>query len=141
METTSSKTINTNTSNGKRATVRTCAIRNPEFAYVRLELTSTSPIPSGTCLDPIQVRSNLSAALTYFMGITGNSIHPDVLKVDGPTAWVRVPNPDLHHLMAALTSWSGWEQDGMRYNLRATDAGTWLGYLLNRRDEENVWKW
>ncbi|PHH55925.1 hypothetical protein CFIMG_008378RA00001 [Ceratocystis fimbriata CBS 114723] len=123
----------------KTIELQTCTSREPEYSYVHLELISTSPNASTAPLDALQVRSMLSTALSRFMGIMGNAVSPDVLKVEATEAWVRVPRQDLSMLTAALTAWSGARDGNVEFTLRAKEAGNWLGCMVGRQGQESLW--
>ena len=63
----------------------------------------------------------------------------DVLKTEGNRCWVRVPAPDLAAFAAAVTAWSGTSDGGERVVLRLLKCSDWLGCMVGRDGQEEVW--
>ncbi|ORY71186.1 uncharacterized protein BCR38DRAFT_4971 [Pseudomassariella vexata] len=116
----------------------TCTIRAPRFSYVHLENLTQRSEPAA--LDPIQIRSYCTAALKQFLGITGTSISLDFLKVDGAECWLRLPRDDLSAFSAAITAWQGTYENGVHATLHVKGCSNWLGTLIDRNDEDRLWK-
>lgn len=128
--------------------IQTCTIRDPEYAYVHLELLSSAAAGASAsastdttpaALDALHVRSMLSHALSRFLGAAGNAVSPDVLRVDAAQAWVRVPRGDLPALTAALAFWSGEREGAADVTLRVRQAGNWLGCLAGKNGQDGLW--
>ncbi|PKS05373.1 hypothetical protein jhhlp_008747 [Lomentospora prolificans] len=124
----------------KSAEIRTHTIRSAPFSYAHLELSSSDPASHQPELDDLQVRSYCASALARFLGDTGSAIPVDLLKVRGNRAWVRVPSPDLAAFAAAVTAWPGTTDGGARVVLRLLQCSDWLGCMVGRDGQEDVWK-
>lgn len=122
----------------KAQELATCTIRAPPFSYAHLEAQRNSAEPLE--LDAIQVRSFCSAALKQFLGISGQAISIDILKVDGPSCWLRIPRDDLSAFAAAITAWQGTYEGGTHSTLRIKGCSDWLGSLVGRDGEEQLWR-
>ncbi|KAK3359279.1 hypothetical protein B0T25DRAFT_93001 [Lasiosphaeria hispida] len=128
-----------------------CTVKSPPFAYIHLTSLTTAPHlpPPGTAelditpsasLDALQVRAYCTSALRQFLGDTGAAIAVDLLALRGADCWVRVPRPDLGAFAAAITAYSGVAREGegvMILQLRA--CGDWLGSLLGKAEESELW--
>ncbi|KAI9799714.1 MAG: hypothetical protein M1825_004449 [Sarcosagium campestre] len=119
-------------------TIHQTTIRNPPWSYLHLELISTAP--SSPALDELTTRTNLTAALSQFLGLTGTAIPIDILKVEEQRCWVRVPTADLPAVVAAVGGWTGRAEGAAEVGWRVVDKGKWLGELLGARAEQLVWK-
>ncbi|KAI0381855.1 hypothetical protein F5Y04DRAFT_61199 [Hypomontagnella monticulosa] len=115
----------------------TATIRAPPYSYAHLQLSGASANP-GT-LDALQVRSYCTSALKQFLGTTGVGIPLDILKVDEKDCWLRVPRDDLGAFSAAITAWQGSYQDGVHSSLRIRGCSDWLGSLVGRDGEDELW--
>lgn len=137
----------------KSHTLATHTIRSPPFAYAHLELVTSSSSTSSSLsssaavsLDPIQVRTYLTSALRQFLGISGQAIAVDVLRVDGARCWLRVPRDDLSAFAAAVTAWPGTAHEGsggaqpQHATFRIRGCSDWLGGLIGQDGMEQVWK-
>ncbi|ROW08820.1 hypothetical protein VMCG_02769 [Cytospora schulzeri] len=122
---------------GKSHDIYTTTIKTPTYAYAHLELITTTTTSSATLLDDLQVRSYLTSALKQFLGSTGSGMPIDILKVDGRDCWVRVPRQDLGAFAAALAVWPGSGGAVTGFLVRA--AGDWLGALVGRCDQKEIW--
>jgi ribonuclease P/MRP protein subunit POP8 len=121
----------------------TCTVRAPPFSYAHLEVLNSSQAGSASAsveLDAIQVRSYCTAALKQFLGVAGTAISLDILKVEGPRCWLRVPRDDLGAFSAAITAWQGTYEDGVHSTLRVKACSDWLGSLVGREDEDQLWR-
>lgn len=127
----------------KSQTLLQTTLRTPPFAYAHLALAPSPPDQSrrAPSLDALQVRSYLTSALRQFLGDTGAGMSVDILLVRGGSAWVRVPQPDLGAFAAAVTAYPGTGSHGgettMVLQLKA--CGDWLGTLLGREEEAELW--
>ncbi len=119
----------------------TATLKTPPFSYARLSLLNpdpthpTSPAPP---LDALQVRSYLTAALRQFLGDTGAAIPIDILQLQSPSVWVRVPRSDLAAFAAGVTAFAGLAAPGNspgRIVLQVRACGDWLGALLGSGEE------
>ncbi|RKU45944.1 hypothetical protein DL546_004325 [Coniochaeta pulveracea] len=119
--------------------LHTSTLRRPSFAYLHLTLISSSPTPTTTELDNLQLRSYLTAALRQFLGDTGAGIPVDILKVQRHECWIRVPRDDLGAVSGAITAFPGVSKGGDLALLRVKGAGDWLGPLVGRTGEERIW--
>jgi ribonuclease P/MRP protein subunit POP8 len=90
-------------------------------------------------LDNLLVKSYCTAALKQFLGLTGQAIPIDILKVQDTAAWVRLPKEDLKSFSAAITAYNGVNDGDTRYILRLKRCSDWLGLLTDpglKRPEE-----
>lgn len=117
--------------------LRTLPLR-PISSYAHLELITPSS-PSPPALDTLQAHSYCLAALTRFLGDTGAAVPVDVLKVEGPRCWVRVPAEDLPAFAAAVTAWGGTKDDGVDVLFRILGCSDWLGCLVGGEGQEELW--
>ncbi|KAI1659047.1 hypothetical protein F4813DRAFT_37276 [Daldinia decipiens] len=115
----------------------TVTIKTPRYSYAHLELFSASADPG--VLDALQVRSKCTSALKQFLGTTGLGMPLDILKVEGKDCWLRVPRDDLAAFSAAITAWQGSYQDGLHSSLRIRGCSDWLGALVGRDGEDELW--
>ncbi|KAL2021195.1 hypothetical protein VTK56DRAFT_7382 [Thermocarpiscus australiensis] len=103
-------------------------------------------------LDDLQVRAYLTAALRQFLGDTGAAIPVDILLARGRHVWVRVPRPDLGAFAAAITAFPGLPGSSSSSSslaaagvgegtllLQLDGCGDWLGSVLGRMAEEELW--
>ncbi|KAI0124226.1 hypothetical protein BJ170DRAFT_76359 [Xylariales sp. AK1849] len=119
----------------------TLTIRAPPYSYAHLEiLRNSSDSPDPVELDAIQVRSYCTSALKQFLGITGQAIALDILKVEGASCWLRLPRDDLAAFSAAITAWQGTYDGGVHSTLRVRGCSDWLGCLVGRDGEDQLWK-
>lgn len=126
--------------------ILTCTAKSPRFSYAHLELiTSSIEAPASSLLssseqlDNLQVKSYCTSALRQFLGLTGQAIPVDVLKVQGVDCWVRVPKPDLSMFAAAITAWRGSSEDGVIRSLRLTQCSDWLGSMVGSDGQDRLW--
>lgn len=119
--------------------ITTTTIRLPPWFYLKLQLIKDPLVKSPISLDNLTVKRYLSAALGQFLGLTGESIPMDILKVEENTAWVRVAREDGSAVLAAVGGWiGGGERDGMvKFRVRA--SGNWLGALVGNEGVEQIW--
>ncbi|KAI1074158.1 hypothetical protein F5B20DRAFT_469740 [Whalleya microplaca] len=112
-------------------------IRAPRYSYAHLAVftDSTEPVK----LDALQVRSYCTSALKQFLGTTGIAIPLDILKVEGRDCWLRLPRDDLGAFSAAITAWLGTSQNGYHTSLRIRGCSDWLGALVGRDGEDQLW--
>lgn len=109
-----------------------------EYSYSHLEALrrdSSDPFE----LDLIQVRSYCSAALKQFLGVSGQAIPIDILHLDGPGCWLRVPRDDLNKFCAAITAWQGTYEGGTHTTLRIKGCSDYLGQLVGSKGREEMW--
>ncbi|KAH9901939.1 hypothetical protein F4778DRAFT_132771 [Xylariomycetidae sp. FL2044] len=101
---------------------------------------STSTTPTTAPLDALQVRSYCTAALRQSLGAMGVGIPLDILKVGGSSCWLRLPRDDLGPFSAAITAWQGTRgDDGAHHTLRVAGCSDWLGALVGREGEHDLW--
>ncbi|KAI0011143.1 hypothetical protein F4779DRAFT_244063 [Xylariaceae sp. FL0662B] len=115
----------------------TATIRAPRYSYAHLQAFTDSAEPVE--LDMLQVRSYCTAALKQFLGATGVAIPLDILKVEGRDCWLRLPRDDLGAFAAAVTAWQGSSQDEIHTSLRIRGCSDWLGALVGRDGEDELW--
>ncbi len=90
----------------------------------------TTP-PTPTPLDAITARTNLSAALHQFLGLTGTAIAIDILHVKDNDVWVRVPREDASAVVAAVGGWVGGGGSGKEsVGWRVKGRSEWLVGLV-----------
>lgn len=103
-------------------------IRNPPYTYLNLILlTSTPSSLSQPPLDLLTARTYLTSALSQYLGLTGTAIPIDFLKVEGRSAWIRVPREDSVALVGAISQWVG-KEGGVSWRVKA--KGEWLGSVV-----------
>lgn len=115
-------------------------------------------------IDPLQVRSYCTAALQQFLGETGASIVPDILLIqrkqgqdkkrsrNGQAAidiYLRLAREDLTTFAAAITAFPGlWAKSTaasgngdkrQRLLLQVQSCGDWLGSLVGKSEEGDIW--
>lgn len=117
--------------------IATKTIKTPPFSYAQLQLISDSDTPKE--LDPLTVRSHITAALTQFLGVTGSAIPVDILKVEGMECWIRVPREDLSPVVAAVGGWIGGTETEGKVGWRVKGSGNWLS-VVGERGKEDIWK-
>lgn len=110
---------------------------HPQSSYAHLEL--VSPSGAAPALDALQAHSYCLAALARFLGDTGSAVPVDVLKVERNRCWVRVPSDDLSALAAAVTAWGGTRDGGVDVVFRLLGCSDWLGCLVGREGQEDLW--
>ncbi|ETS79592.1 hypothetical protein PFICI_09445 [Pestalotiopsis fici W106-1] len=123
----------------KAQELATCTIRAPPFSYAHLEAMRKNSLEALE-LDAIQVRSYCSAALKQFLGVSGQAISIDILKVEGPSCWLRIPRDDLSAFAAAITAWQGTYEGGTHSTLRVRGCSDWLGSLVGSEGAEQLWR-
>ncbi|KIW96862.1 uncharacterized protein Z519_02253 [Cladophialophora bantiana CBS 173.52] len=116
---------------GQTATI---TLRSPPYSYFHLRL-HAMPTQADQTLDEITLRSYLTAALQQYLGLTGTAIPVDVLKVEGPNAWIRVPCDDEVAVTAAVSQWVGVK--GVSLGIEA--RGSWLGGVVARGLGKGLW--
>jgi ribonuclease P/MRP protein subunit POP8 len=138
-----------NNKSKKTYTLATATLRHPPFAYAHLSVATPTLSPSATHsadtnLDALQVRSYLTAALRQFLGDTGAAIPIDILLVQGQSVWVRVPREDLAAFAAGVTAFSGLPSSsgaaGRTMLLQLRACGDWLGSLIGREEQGELWR-
>ncbi|OAP56864.1 hypothetical protein AYL99_08976 [Fonsecaea erecta] len=115
-------------------TTTTFTLRNPPHSYFHLRLHAMPP-PADQTLDEITLRSYLTAALQQYLGLTGAAIPVDILKVEGPNAWIRVPCDDEVAVTAAVSLWVGAK--GVSLGIEA--RGSWLGGVVAKGTTRGLW--
>jgi len=91
-------------------------------------------------LDALQVRAYCTSALRQFLGDTGAAVSVDILAVRDSNVWVRVPQADLGGFSAAMTAYGGMARGGgVTTVLRLRACGDWLGSLLGRTEQHELW--
>ncbi|KAK5663084.1 hypothetical protein OQA88_6500 [Cercophora sp. LCS_1] len=128
----------------KTRELTSCTIRSPPYAYAHLTSTThgstANDIDIDEGLDALQVRAYCTAALRQFLGDTGAAISVDTLLVRGADVWLRVPRQDLGAFAAAMTAYGGMSRGGGATTvMRLQTCGDWLGSLLGRAGESQVW--
>ncbi|KXL50684.1 hypothetical protein M433DRAFT_150757 [Acidomyces richmondensis BFW] len=105
-------------------------IRNPPWAYIHLQhlkptsahVSSAQPSP----LDAVTAHLHLKAALSRFLGLHGEAISIDILKLQGNDVWIRVPAGDKNILIAAVGGWVSGKGEGWRVKGTSSwDARAW----------------
>ena len=144
----STKSQNKNTKTGRE--LASCTVRSPPFAYAHLSAVTEpgpgqGPGPGSAMdldagLDALQVRAYCTSALRQFLGDTGAAVSVDILALDSTDCWVRVPQQDLSAFAAAITAYSGLPRGaGVTTVLRLRACGDWLGSLLGRTEQQELW--
>jgi len=134
----------------KTRDLTTATIKHPPFAYVHLTSTTQGPpdtatdgtmdVDTDTDLDALEVRAYCTAALRQFLGHTGEAMSVDILQVRGSDVWLRISRQDLGSFTAALTAYPGLARGGgLTTVLRLRACGDWLGSLLGRTEEHDLW--
>jgi len=105
-------------------------IRNPPWAYIHLQhLTSTPTDVSSSephLLDAVTAHLDLKAALSRFLGLHGEAVSIDILKLEGDDVWIRVPAEDKIMLVAAAGGWVSGKGEGWRVKGTSSwDARAW----------------
>jgi len=92
--------------------VKTLALRNPTWSYIRLH--QFQPPQNSSSLDALTAHIQITAALHQFLGVHGAAVPVDVLKLEGSEVWIRVPAEDRSALVAAVGGWVGRAGEGWR---------------------------
>lgn len=121
------KTMATTEPTPKDSTI-TFTLRNPPYSYFHLRLRTLSSQHQQPALDEITVFSYLTDALKQYLGLTGTAIPIDILKVEGLSAWIRVPHDDELAVTAAITQWVSAR--GVSFQIEA--RGPWLGGVVTQ---------
>lgn len=108
-------------------------LRKPSWTYFHLAL--FSPYYSQRSMDILTTKSHLNSALRRFLGLHGEAITVDILRVDKNEVWIRVPREDATAVHEALSSWTG---DGVRFVVKGRDA--WLIRLAGGGDGQDLFK-
>ncbi|KIX93633.1 uncharacterized protein Z520_10539 [Fonsecaea multimorphosa CBS 102226] len=119
----------------QEATTTTFTLRNPPHSYFHLRLHATPPLQVDQPLDEITLRSYLTSALQQYLGLTGAAIPVDILKVEGPNAWIRVPCDDEVAVTAGVSQWVGAK--GVSLGIEA--RGSWLGGVVAKGTTNGLW--
>ncbi|KAF4460568.1 hypothetical protein FALBO_12651 [Fusarium albosuccineum] len=119
--------------------ILTCTVKEPPFSYVHLELITDSAANTPVTLDNLMVKSYCTAALRQFLGLTGEAIPLDILKVENSHAWVRIPRPDLGPFSAAITAWQGTSENATRVSLQIRQCADWLGAMVGADGQDQLW--
>ncbi|EPE34559.1 hypothetical protein GLAREA_10253 [Glarea lozoyensis ATCC 20868] len=123
---------------GHEITIKT--IKSPPWSYIQLSLTSSSQLKAQQpVLDELTAKSYLTSALTQFLGLHGQAISIDFLKVEGQQVWIRVPREDRAPVLAAVGGWNGHGEGEERVGWTVIGASNWLGSLVVRDGEGAVW--
>jgi len=118
--------------------ILTCTVKNPPFSYVHLQLNTSAPTQR-EALDDLQVKSYCTGALRQFLGLTGQGMSMDILKVQGGDAWVRIPRDDLGSFAAAITAYRGTVEDGVERVLRVKQCSDYLGAMVGSDGQDRIW--
>lgn len=104
----------------KSAVLHQNTLRHPQWTYFHLSLfTTAAKSPEH---DALTARQNLSSALSKMWGLTGWSMIIDILKLEGPELWVRIPRDNAKIFHEAVATWIGDGQ--MKYVVVGRDD--WL---------------
>lgn len=117
--------------------ILTCTVKNPPYSYAHLTLVTSSTQPES--LDELQVKSYCTNALRQFLGLTGQAMSLDILKVQGREAWVRIPRGDLGSFAAAITAYKGIVEDGVERVLRLKQCSDYLGAMVGSDGQDRIW--
>ncbi|KAH8683054.1 hypothetical protein BGZ60DRAFT_210207 [Tricladium varicosporioides] len=120
--------------------LRQTTVSRPPFTYVQLSL--TTPPNSPSILDPLTARTYLTTALRQFLGISGEAVSVDILKIEGKELWVRVPREDAGAFCAAVGGWvsGGGGGENNVVGWRVVGRGNWLSGLVTGVGERGVWE-
>ena len=91
------------------------------FVYMHLSLIRSSDHNDNRVLDPVTVRTYLTAALQQYLGLTGTAVPLDILKVHDNSAWIRLPTEDSRAVQGALSQWLGKDGD-VSWRVRAVGS-------------------
>lgn len=112
------------------------SLRNPPYSYLHLKVVNSQPSGRQSNMsmevDDITIRSYCNSAMQQQFGLTGAAVPLEVLKVQGPEAWMRVPKEDEAALLSALSQWTGV---GGTVTVRVLNRSSWLGQL----DRDSSW--
>ena len=109
---------------------RSITISRLPFVYMHLSLHNTSDPNYKSSLDPISVRTYLTAALQQYLGLTGTAIPLDIVKVEGASAWIRLPQEEGRAVQGALSQWLskdgsfGWRVQAVGSSITALSQDT-----------------
>lgn len=117
--------------------ILSCTVKEPQFSYAHLELFTDDPQPPR--LDILQVKAYCTAALRQFLGLTGQAMPIDIIKVEGNQCWLRVPRQDLGRFAAAITAWKGTSDGGVRCLFRLQQCSDWLGVMVGSDGQDRLW--
>lgn len=106
--------------------IKQTTLRKPRWTYLRIALHSSPPISQP--IDSSTARLHLTSALRQFLGLTGEAIPIDFLKLEGPELWIRVPREDGDAVATALGGWVGGS-DGATVGWRIKGRDDWLSRL------------
>jgi ribonuclease P/MRP protein subunit POP8 len=109
-----------------QTTLTQATLRKPVWTYLHL-VSHTSP-PSSQPLDTSTARLHLTSALKQYLGLTGEAIPIDFLKLQDRDLWVRVPREDSAAVVAALGGWVGGS-DGASVGWKVQGRDEWLPRL------------
>ncbi|KAK0663976.1 hypothetical protein QBC41DRAFT_259389, partial [Cercophora samala] len=126
----------------KSTPLTTLTLPPTTLSYASLTPLSPSPSSSPPPLDPLLLKSYLTSALSQFLGQTGAAIPIDILQVNPspPSAWIRLPRPDLAAFSAAVASFGGISSGKEKLVLKVEAAGDFLGALISRGEgERDIW--
>jgi ribonuclease P/MRP protein subunit POP8 len=100
----------------KKSTITThFIIRSPQWSSIHLQhLSPTSSEGETSAFDALIAHNHLTAALSQFLGLHGEAITIDILKVEGTEVWIRVPAADKAALIAAAGGWISRKGEGWR---------------------------
>lgn len=101
-------------------------LQKPTWTYLHLALHSSPP--SSQPMDPSTARLHLTSALKQFLGLTGEAIPIDFLKLEDRDLWIRVPRADGAAVVAALSGWVGGSE-GATVGWRIKGKDDWLNRL------------
>ncbi|KAI9857000.1 MAG: hypothetical protein M1824_005032 [Vezdaea acicularis] len=109
--------------------IKTHTSRQSQWGYIHLTRISTPPPKDA--LDLLTAKTNLTAALTQFLGLTGSGIPVDILKVEEQDLWIRVQREDMKAVVAAAGGWVGIRKEGEE-SWRVRGHNQWLSLLLDQ---------
>ncbi|KAK3077274.1 hypothetical protein LTS18_010756 [Coniosporium uncinatum] len=109
------------------ATLTFHSLRGGQWAYFHLWMYSSPPSPAASTFDAITARTHLTSALRQFLGLHGQAIPVDIIKMEGQDVWIRVPMEDASAVQAAVSGWTGGDTNA--------EGGRTLGWRVKERDE------
>jgi len=114
------------------ATLTFHSLRGGQWTYFHLSLYCSPPSLEASTLDAITARTHLTSALRQFLGLHGQAIPVDLMKIEGQDVWVRVPMEDASAVQAAVSGWTGGDakfEGGRTVGWRVKGRDEWVGRL------------
>ena len=110
----------------EQTTLSQVTLRKPQWTYFHLVLQSSPP--TSLPVDAPSARLYLTSALRQFLGLTGEAIPIDILKIQDQAVWIRVPHDDALAITSSLPGWVGGK-DGASVGWMIKGRDDWLARL------------